>query len=70
MTGALTGSDVIERISVALPVPAEFVAMTVMVAEPIVAGVPEISPVVAFTLKPVGRPVASNKVGLLAAAIW
>ena len=70
MTGAMTGSVVIERISVALPVPAEFVAMTVMVAEPIVVGVPEINPVVAFTLKPAGRPVESNEVGLLAAAIW
>ena len=70
MTGAMTGSDVIERSSVALPVPAEFVAMTVMVTEPIVVGVPEISPVVAFTLKPAGKPDAPNEAGLLLAAIW
>ena len=54
----------------ALPVPEELVAMSVMFAEPVVVGVPEISPVVAFTLKPAGKPDASNEVGLLLAAIW
>ena len=59
-----------EIVSVAVPVPAELVALMVTVEFPAVVGVPEINPVVAFTLKPAGRPVAPNEVGLLLAAIW
>ena len=41
-----------------VPVPPEFVAAKVMVALPAVVGVPVIAPVVVFTLKPVGKPLA------------
>ncbi len=56
--------------SVALPVPPEFVAVMVTEELPAVVGVPEIRPVVEFTLSPAGRPVAPNDVALLLAVIW
>ena len=59
-----------EIVRVAFPVPPELVALTVAVEFPAVVGVPEIRPVVAFTLKPAGKPDAPNEVGLLLAAIW
>ena len=59
-----------EIVSVAFPVPPELVALTVAVEFPAVVGVPEIRPVVAFTLKPAGKPDAPNEAGLLLAAIW
>ena len=70
MTGANPGAGVIEMVKVAFPVPPELVALTATVEFPAVVGVPEIRPVVAFTLKPVGKPDAPNEVGLLVAAIW
>jgi hypothetical protein len=57
-------------VSVAVPVPPELVALMVAVEFPAVVGVPEIRPVVAFTLKPAGKPDAPNEVGLLLAATW
>jgi hypothetical protein len=57
-------------LKVAFPVPPELVALTVAVEFPAVVGIPEIRPVVAFTLKPAGKPDAPNEVGLLLAAIW
>ena len=58
-----------EIVSVAFPVPPELVALMVAVEFPAVVGVPKIRPVVAFTLKPAGKPDAPNEAGLLLAAI-
>ncbi len=60
----------IARLSVALPDPPAFVALIVTEEFPAVLGVPEIRPVVEFTLSPAGRPVAPNEVALLLAVIW
>ena len=60
----------IARLSVALPVPPAFVALMVTLVLPAAVGVPEINPLVEFTLKPAGRPVAPNEVALLLAVIW
>ena len=52
----------IVKVSVALPVPPELVALMVTLyglpASVPAAGVPEITPVVVFTLRPAGSPVA------------
>ena len=57
--------------SVLVPVPPAFVALIVtLVGPPAVVGVPEIAPVVVFTLKPAGSPLAPKLVGLLVAVIW
>ena len=56
--------------SVALPEPVPFVVVMVAFVAPATDGVPEITPVVVFTLKPVGRPVALNDVGVLLPVIW
>ena len=57
------------KVSVALPVPPELVALMVTLYVPAVVGVPEINPVLVFTLKPAGSPVALKLVGLLVAVI-
>jgi hypothetical protein len=55
----MTGSGgLIVKVSVALPVPPALVALIVTVYVPAVVGVPEILPVVVFTVKPDGNPVA------------
>ena len=59
----------IVKVSVALPVPPGLVALIVTVYVPGVVGVPEINPVLVFTVKPAGRPVALKLVGLLVAVI-
>ena len=59
----------IVSVSVALPLPVPFVALKVTFDVPAAAGVPEIKPVLVFTLKPVGRPVAPKLVGELVPAI-
>jgi len=48
----------IVKVRVALPVPPELVALMVTLYVPAVVGVPEITPVVVFTLRPAGSPVA------------
>ena len=48
----------IVKVNVALPVPPELVALMVTLYVPAVVGVPEINPVLVFTLKPAGNPVA------------
>ena len=48
----------IVTVNVALPVPPALVALMVTLYVPAVVGVPEISPVLVFTLKPVGSPIA------------
>ena len=50
-------------VSVLLPVPTVLLAEIVTDLVPAVVGVPEITPVPLFTLKPAGRPVALKLVG-------
>ena len=57
------------KVSVALPVPPALVALIVTLYVPAVVGVPEITPVVVFTVNPPGSPVALKLVGLLVAVI-
>ena len=57
------------RVRFCVPVPATFVALKVTVEKPVVVGVPEITPVLVFTLKPSGRPVASKLSGLPVAVV-
>jgi hypothetical protein len=45
-------------VNVAVPAPAVFDALRVTVEVPAAVGVPEISPVVVFTVRPVANPVA------------
>lgn len=51
-------ADAMVKVSVALPVPLELVALKVTVEVAAVVGVPEINPVEVFTDNPVGRPAA------------
>jgi len=67
MTGG--GGLTTVNVSVALPVPPALVALMVTAYVPAVVGVPEINPVLVFTLKPAGSPVALKLVGLLVAVI-
>ena len=55
MTG---GGGLIVKVKVALPLPLLLVALMVTLYVPAVVGVPEINPVLVFTLKPPGSPVA------------
>jgi len=57
-------------VRVAVPVPVPFVADKVTVEVPDAAGVPEITPVEVFTVKPDGSPVAPKLVGEFDAVIW
>ena len=57
------------KVKVALPVPPALVALMVTVYVPAVVGVPEINPVLVFTVSPPGSPVALKLVGLLVAVI-
>ena len=59
----------IVKVSVALPVPPELVALIVTVYVPAVVAVPEINPVLVLTVNPAGSPVALKLVGLLVAVI-
>jgi len=55
----MTGfGGLIVKVNVALPVPPELVALMVTLYVPAVVGVPEIKPVLVFTDKPAGSPVA------------
>ena len=67
MTGG--GGLTIVKVRVAFPVPPELVAIIVTLYVPAVVGVPEITPVVVFTVNPPGSPVALKLVGLLVAVI-
>ena len=66
MTGAC-GRTAIRRDFV--PPPAPLLAVRVTVALPAVEGVPLMTPLVAFTVRPLGRPVALNVRGKLVAPI-
>jgi hypothetical protein len=54
----ITGTVATVSVSVAVPVPTAFVALSVTVETPAVVGVPEITPLVVFTVRPAGSPVA------------
>jgi hypothetical protein len=54
----MTGSALIVKVSVALPVPVTLVALMVTLYVPVVVGVPEINPVVVSTDKPAGNGLA------------
>jgi hypothetical protein len=68
----LVSADVplMEMTSVAEPVPVELMALIVALVVPEAVAVPEITPLLVFTLSPEGRPEALKLVGLLLAAIW
>jgi hypothetical protein len=66
MTG---GAKPMVILSVALPVPVILVALIVTLYVPGVVGVPEIKPVLVFTVRPGGSGVALKLVGLLVAVI-
>jgi hypothetical protein len=71
MTGAVTtgaAATVIVRAFVAEP-PA-LVAFKVTFEVAATVGVPEITPLVAFTVRPAGSPVTLKEVGLPEATIW
>ena len=67
MITGVAGLIVIVRVLV--PVPPAFVALKETELLPSAVGVPEITPVPVFTLRPVGSPVALKLVGVLLAAI-
>jgi hypothetical protein len=55
MTGV---AGLMVKVNVALPVPPALVALIVTLYVPAVVGAPEITPVLVFTLKPAGSPLA------------
>ena len=67
--GWVSWAFVTVRTSVALPVPALFVAVIVTFEVPADAGVPEMRPVAVFTERPDGKPAAPKLVGLFDAVI-
>ena len=52
-----------------LPVPVALIADTVTLLEPTAVGVPEITPVLVFKLRPAGKTVELKLVGLLLAGM-
>ena len=67
MTGE---AGIMVKLTVWLPaVGLAFDALTVALKVPPAVGVPEITPVLVFTFKPGGRPIALNAVGALVAVI-
>ena len=56
--------------NVALPDPGALIAEIVTLLTAAVVGVPEMRPVMVFTVKPEGRPVALKLVGVLLPVIW
>ena len=57
------------RVSILVPVPPVLMAEMVTDLVPAVVGVPEMSPLVVFTLRPAGRSVAAKLVGGLLAVM-
>src|SRR5260221_7575229 len=53
-----------------VPLPTALEALTVAVNVPVALGMPLIRPVVVFTARPPGRPLALNPVGAFCAVIW
>ncbi len=50
--------DITVRVRFAVPVPMLFVALSATVEVPVAVGVPEMMPVVLFTARPAGNPLA------------
>jgi hypothetical protein len=70
-TGAGGGSTAIVSVRDPLPVPRLLVALSATLEVPTgPAGVPEINPEAAFTVRPTGKPDAPKLVGELVAVIW
>ena len=63
------GPSVVEIVSAWLPVPVPLVAVTVALKLPIKKVVPEIKPVLVFTVMPVGKPLAPKLLGPLVPVI-
>ena len=63
------GNSLTVKVSVLVPVPPPLMAEMVTDLVPAAVGVPEMSPLVVFTLRPAGRPVAAKLVGVLLAVI-
>jgi len=68
MTGGC-GTGLTVRVSIAVPVPAEFVAAISTLEAPKLVGVPVIAPVDESTVSPPGRPAAEKLVGRFVALI-
>ena len=70
VTLLMTGiGGLVVSVKTAVPVPLEFIAPIVTLLIPAIVGVPEITPVVVFTLSPAGRLVALNVAGFRLAFI-
>ena len=54
----VSGPEPIVKVSVAIPVPIGFTAPRVTEVTAATVGVPEMSPVAVFSVRPVGRPTA------------
>ena len=67
--GAPKELEITVKFKVALPVPPPLVALIVTAKVPVTVGAPLMTPVLEFTLNPVGNPDAPKLVGLLLAAI-
>jgi hypothetical protein len=66
----ITGAGgLIVRLKFAVPVPPAFVALSVRLKDPVVLGIPEITPFVGLTLNPAGNPPAPKLVGELEATM-
>ena len=65
----MIGARLTVRVSDWFPVPVRLLAEIVMVLVLAVVGVPEITPVVVFTVRPAGNPVALKLVGVLFAVM-
>ena len=63
------GNSLTVKVSVLIPVPPPLMAEMVTDLVPAAVGVPEMSPLVVFTLRPAGRPVAAKLVGVLLAVM-
>ena len=68
--GIVGGAGKTVMVKVALPVPPTLIALMVAATVPVDKGAPEISPVVALKLRPLGNPVALKLVGVLLPVIW
>ena len=58
------------KVNICVPVPPALVAEIFATKEPSVRGVPLIRPVLALSVRPVGRLVTEYCLGLLVAVIW
>jgi hypothetical protein len=67
----ITGAAlIIVNTRAAVPVPVLLLALRLTFDVPAAVGVPEITPVVALTVRPAGKPDAPKLVGELEAVIW